>query len=214
MNLCKLFVIVVMLTSARDCLADMIFTITPTSRVDLSTEVQLTYTVSAKAGTSGTQAVGSYFAQVVFGSISVPPGSIGNITGITAAPVNTPFGLGENSPFTSIQVGPNPFRIRWQSNAAPGASQLVDTIGGVIGSFVLPFARQAAVDYDAAIGISVFTGDYKVDSSDVNFTHATLVSAPGVSTIIQAVPEPGSMTLFGLITCGGGIGWIRRRLSA
>ncbi len=51
----RYLVLVGMLSLARTCSADVILTLTPTARVDSSSQVTISYTLSAAAGSTLTQ---------------------------------------------------------------------------------------------------------------------------------------------------------------
>ncbi len=58
---------------AAPCSANMILTLTPTDRIDLETQVQITYTLTGRAGNPGGQNVGEFIFRVA--PMSLPTAS-------------------------------------------------------------------------------------------------------------------------------------------
>jgi hypothetical protein len=191
------FFILVVFANAQTSFANVVFTITPTQRVDTATQVTIKYSIVGAAD-AGTQEVGAYFVRVVFPR-SVPANSFSGLSGasITRAPDNTPFGPSVSGPFANVSVSPSPGAIRWQAETVNGQNQLIDTTGALIGSFDLIWNRPASGQYDAGISASLLTGFYKVAPYDADALFVTGVTkaGAGVSTLISSVPEPANASL-------------------
>ena len=198
----------------QTCFGDMIFTITPTNRIDAATQVTITYSITG-AAVSGTQDFAAFFVRANFPASIYPTNSLASTPlGITRAPDNTPFGIG--GPFSIITIAPGPNAVRWQANdtaaSVPGPNNTVDTSGALVGTFNLVWNRLANIEYDAAIPVDRLVGGYKLAGATLadQFINGQTRVGLGVSTIIS-VPEPGTMTLVGLFAAfGAGLSWYRR----
>lgn len=193
------------------CFGTMVFTVSPTDRVDTETQVTLTYSVTGAADI-GTQDLAAFFVRVNFPNTSYPPNSLATTPfSINRAPDNTPFGL--NATFSAVSLTPGPTAVRWQANINlnfSGPNQTLDTIGAPVGSFKLTWNRPLTGEYDAAMLLGNMSSSYNVapfTPSD-NLLGAQSSIGVGVSTLIAPIPEPGSMTLIGL----GGLWATGRRL--
>ncbi len=77
-----------------------------------------------------------------------------------------------------------------------------------MGTFDIIWNRPLAGQYDAAIPASVMDGVYSLTTSSSFGFSPTITTPSGVSTVITAVPEPGSMvlaTILQVAECSGGI---------
>ncbi len=196
----RLLFAVGLLSLAAPCSADMILTLTPTARIDFESQVRITYTLTGRAGDPGGQQIGDFsflvFPRSVPAAINIA--SVINPTIATSGPwTNTNFGTRN----ASIAFGNN--RVRFDGfSQLTGNFSTVDATGGVVGAFDVVWNRPLTGQYDAVIPASVMSGAYTLTvagSFDFNTINTT---SSGVSTVITAVPEPGSMVLMSIASCG------------
>ncbi len=189
-----------LLSLAAPCSANMILTLTPTARIDLETQVRITYTLTGRAGGPAGQNVGEFIFRVA--PMSVPTASnialvFNQTIALTGPWANPNFGTRN----ASIAIANN--RVRFDAfNPEPGKFSTIDATGGVVGTFDIIWNRPLTGQYDAAIPASVMDGVYSLTTSG-NFDFSpTITTSSGVSTVITAVPEPGSMVLMAIASCG------------
>ncbi len=189
-----------LLSLAAPCSADIILTLTPTARTDFETQVQITYTLTGRAGGPGAQNVGEFVFRVA--PMSLPTASnIASVINPTIAPTgpwtNPNFGTRNASiASTNNRVSFNAF------SALTGSFSPVDATGGVVGTFDIIWHRPLAGQYDAAIPASAMDGFYSLAVGGAFDFLPTNTTSSGVSTVITAVPEPGSMVLMAIASCG------------
>ncbi len=188
------------LALAAPCSAGIILTLTPTARIDLATQVQITYTLTGRASGPGGQNVGEFLFRVA--PMSLPTASniasVFNQTIAQTGPWANP-NFGTRGAF----IAPANNRVRLDAfNSEPGKFSTIDTTGGVVGTFDIIWNRPLAAQYDAAIPASVMDGVYSLTTSGSFDFSPTITTSSGVSTVITAVPEPGSMVLMAIASCG------------
>ncbi len=200
-----------LLSLATPCSADLILTLTPTARVDFETQVLLTYTLTGRAGGPGSQQVGEFFFRVAPGSVP---------TGSNISLVFNPT-IAQNGPWANPNFGTRGARIDNPANtnsrvtfdafnADFGLSSPIDATGGVVGTFDITWNRPLTGQYDAAIPASAMIGSYALTTGNgPSGISPTITTSPGVSTVITAVPEPGSTVLMAIASCG--MLWRHRR---
>ncbi len=189
-----------LLSLAAPCSADVILTLTPTARIDFETQVQITYTLTGRAGGPGSQNVGEFFFRVA--PMSLPTASnIASVINPTIAPTgpwaNPNFGT------RNATISPTNSRVRFDAfSLLTGSFSTIDSTGGVVGTFDIIWNRPLTGQYDAAIPASVMDGAYSLTvAGDFDFLPTNTTSS-GISTVITAVPEPGSMVLMAIASCG------------
>lgn len=211
MRLVRFIVALGVLSLAKTCSAGIILTLTPTSRVDTETQTRITYTFSAAAD-SGTQNVSEYFFRLNVASLPVLSNRTDYFFNITKAADNTVWGASAAGPFTQTSVSPSPNAIRYQTLTVTGANKTIDSLGGVVGSFDILWNRPQTGQYDAAIGTDYFSGAYNVADSGGSTQFAVIKSlGAGISTLVVAAPEPGTMPLM-VLSSFGFLAWRRRRV--
>jgi hypothetical protein len=188
-----------LLSLAAPCSADMILTLTPTARIDFETQVRITYTLTGRAGGPGGQNVGEFLFRVA--PMDLPTaGNIASVFNQTIA-LTGPWAnpnFGTRGAFIATNR-----RVRFDAfNPEPGKFSTIDATGGVVGTFDIIWNRPLTGQYDAAIPASVMDGVYSLTTSGSFDFHPTTTTSPGVSTVITAVPEPGSMVLMAIASCG------------
>ncbi len=189
-----------LLSLAAPCSADMILTLTPTARIDFETQVQITYTLTGRAGGPGGQNVGEFLFRVA--PMSLP--TSGNIASVFNQTI-TPTGPWANPNFgiRGAFIAPINSRVSFDAfNSEPGKFSTIDATGGVVGTFDIIWNRPLTGQYDAAIPASVMDGVYSLTTSGSFDFLSTNTTSSGVSTVITAVPEPGSMVLMAIASCG------------
>jgi hypothetical protein len=98
------------------------------------------------------------------------------------------------------------FGLRYATLTVTGVPKTIDTFGGVVGTFEMPWNRPLTGQYDAAIGANYISGGVALGADQIPVTTAV---GPGVSTLVSAVPEPGSLGL--MISGCAALLWLRRR---
>ncbi len=152
-----------LLSLAAPCSADMILTLTPTARIDFETQVQITYTLTGRAGGPGGQNVGEFLFRVA--PMSLP--TSGNIASVFNQTI-TPTGPWANPNFgiRGAFIAPINSRVSFDAfNSEPGKFSTIDATGGVVGTFDIIWNRPLTGQYDAAIPASVMDGVYSLTTS-------------------------------------------------
>ncbi len=196
----RFFFAVGLLSLAVPCSADIILMLTPTARIDNETQVQITYTLTGRASGPGGQNVGEFFFRVA--PMTVPTASnialVFNPTIVLNGPwANPNFGT------RNATIAPTNSRVRFDAfSLLTGSFSTIDATGGVVGTFDIIWNRPLTGEYDAAIPASAMDGAYSLTvAGDFDFLPTNTTSS-GVSTVITVVPEPGSMVLMAIASCG------------
>ncbi len=189
-----------LLSLAAPCSAELVLTLTPTARIDFQTQVQITYTLTGRAGGPGGQNVGEF-------SFRVAPRSLPTASNI-ASVINPTIAL--TGPWTNPNFGtrnaiiaaPNS-RVGFDAlSPLTGSFSPIDETGGIVGTFDIIWNRPFTGQYDAAIPASAMAGVYSLTVAGNFDLLTTNTTFSGVSTVITAVPEPGSMVLMAIASCG------------
>ncbi len=196
-----------LLSLAAPCSAAIVLTLTPTARIDLETQVRITYTLTGRSGGPGGQNVGEFTFRVE--PMSLPTESniasvINPTIALTGPWANPNFGT-RNAAIASTNR-----RVTFDAfSALTGSFSTVDATGGVVGTFDIIWNRPLTGQYDAAIPASAMNGFYSLSVGGDFNSLTTNTTSSGVSTVITAVPEPGSLVLMAIAGCG--VLWRHRR---
>ncbi len=189
-----------LLSLAVPCSADIMLTLTPTARIDFETQAQITYTLTGRASGPGGQNVGEFLFRVV--PMTVPNASniasVFNPTIALSGPWTNPnFGT-RNASIASTNS-----RVSFDAfSSLTGSFSTVDATGGVVGTFDIIWNRPLTGQYDVAIPASAMNGLYSLTVGGAFDFLPIITTSSGVSTVITAVPEPGSMVLMAIASCG------------
>ncbi len=192
--------VVGLLSLAAPCSAGMILTLTPTARMDFESQVRITYTLTGRAEGPVGQNVGEFVFRVA--PSSVPTSS--NIASVIN-PTIASTGPWANSNFGTrgASIAPVNSRVTFDAfSSLTGRFSLIDSIGGVVGTFDIIWNRPLMGQYDAAIPASAMNGSYSLTVGGDLDLSPTITTSSGVSTVITAVPEPGSIVLMAIASCG------------
>ncbi len=186
------------------CSANLILTLTPTARVDFETQVLISYTLTGRASGPAPQNVGDFQFQVRTNTFPTPSNMFlvdnPNVA-LTGPWTNTNFGT--RTAFLTFSSGNVSAVVFDGFGPLTDSFSTISTTGGVVGTFDIRWNRPVTGQYDAAIPASAISGDYTLTVGGFNFLPVTVTSpSPGVSTVITAVPEPGTMVLITIASCG------------
>lgn len=189
-----------LLSLVAPCSAAIVLTLTPTARIDLETQVQIIYTLTGRASGLEGQNVGEFVFRVA--PMTLPTASnialVYNQTIAQTGPWTNPnFGT------RSASIASTNSRVSFSAfGPLTGSFSTIDATGGVVGTFDIIWNRPLTGQYDAAIPASAMDGAYSLTvGGDFDFLSTNTMSS-GVSTVITPVPEPGSMVLMAIASCG------------
>lgn len=204
----RFLIVVCLLSLAKPCSADIIFTLTPTARVDLETSVTITYTLSAAANVD-TQRVGEFGFRVEAKNLPNWNAHSLGLDNVVLAPDGSTWGRNEH--FLNIEglIASDIVFFETQVVAAAPSAKVIDTTGGMVGSFDLRWRRPASGQYDAGISTAFMSGSYTLERNGIDVFPMLRATGLGVSTVISVVPEPSSTMLLALAS--GGMFWQHRR---